>query len=455
MSDEHPSTERLERLMRGELKPGDRRQLVRHLLAGCAKCIEVTRRLWMLGDDAVAGAEAPASRWSVLHPASYRGIFERLYERGRERQALLGQERQQAPELLAELVGLAPAERLAAAGSADRFRSLVLCETLLASARNGAAGDEALGWAELAVAVAERLDAGFYGLSTVENVQGRAWNALGEARRAAGEPAAAARALETSGVLLERAGAEPVELAELATHRARLARDRGQRREAIALLDRALDFWRRAEDPRRLGRALVERGELGLAGGEGEVAAVALREGLALLDEQQEPELVARALAAQARALSEAGRDGEALLVIQRAHPLFRKLGDHTGVLELRCIEGRVASALGHPEEAEAAWSEALSGLLAEGRGRAAAAVACELAGLYAEQRRPEAARRLIREIFPLLQSNAFSGKAFSMLIVFQWTLETETADAELCRDFAGSMLGQRRVGLTPLAATS
>lgn len=454
MSDEHPSGETLERFMRGELKPRDRRQLVRHLLAGCGHCLEVTRRLWMLGDDAMASADVPESGWSVLHPASYRGIFERLYARGRERQKLLGQERQQAPELLGELLDMAPAERLAAAGSVERFRSLVLCESLLARSRDDA-GAAAPGSAELAVAVAERLDAGFYGLSTVENIQGRAWSALGEARRTAGDPAGAERALEAAGVLLERGGAEPLELAELMTYRARLAHDRGRRSEAVALLDRALVLWRRAEEPRRLGRALVERGELGLANGEGEAAVAALREGLALLDERQEAELVGRALAAQARALSEAGRGGEALLAVQRAYPIFRKLGDRTRVLELRCIEGRVASALGRPEEAETAWSEALSGLLAEGRGRAAAAVACELAGLYAEQGRPEAARRLVGEIFPLLRSNAFGGKAFSMLIVFQWTLETETADAELCRDFAGSMLGQRREGRAPLAAAT
>jgi hypothetical protein len=46
---EHPNTDILERFMRGELtSPGERRRLVRHLLAGCPLCLAVTRRCWVL-----------------------------------------------------------------------------------------------------------------------------------------------------------------------------------------------------------------------------------------------------------------------------------------------------------------------------------------------------------------------------------------------------------------------
>jgi hypothetical protein len=48
-SNDHPATELLERFMRGELtSPGERRRLVRHLLAGCPRCLAVTRRCWVL-----------------------------------------------------------------------------------------------------------------------------------------------------------------------------------------------------------------------------------------------------------------------------------------------------------------------------------------------------------------------------------------------------------------------
>jgi len=46
---QHPDPELLERLMRGELARAECRLVIRHLLAGCARCVEVTRACWSLG----------------------------------------------------------------------------------------------------------------------------------------------------------------------------------------------------------------------------------------------------------------------------------------------------------------------------------------------------------------------------------------------------------------------
>jgi hypothetical protein len=46
---QHPDPELLESLMRGELPAAETRWVVRHLLAGCARCSEVTRFYWSLG----------------------------------------------------------------------------------------------------------------------------------------------------------------------------------------------------------------------------------------------------------------------------------------------------------------------------------------------------------------------------------------------------------------------
>ena len=48
----HPDSEQLERLMRGELPRREVAEVVRHLLAGCPACLQVTRRLWDLGERA-------------------------------------------------------------------------------------------------------------------------------------------------------------------------------------------------------------------------------------------------------------------------------------------------------------------------------------------------------------------------------------------------------------------
>jgi len=49
-AEDHPEPPLLERFMRNEVDGPERRRVVRHLLAGCAVCAEVTRRLWTLGD---------------------------------------------------------------------------------------------------------------------------------------------------------------------------------------------------------------------------------------------------------------------------------------------------------------------------------------------------------------------------------------------------------------------
>lgn len=46
----HPPEMRLVRFMRCELSQREVDPVVRHLLAGCPQCLEVTRRLWALGE---------------------------------------------------------------------------------------------------------------------------------------------------------------------------------------------------------------------------------------------------------------------------------------------------------------------------------------------------------------------------------------------------------------------
>jgi hypothetical protein len=63
---DHPDPRILERFMRNETSLEERRWIVRHLLAGCASCGAVTRRLWELGEPgpqvAAAAAAAPGPR---------------------------------------------------------------------------------------------------------------------------------------------------------------------------------------------------------------------------------------------------------------------------------------------------------------------------------------------------------------------------------------------------------
>ena len=75
--------------MRNETEGEERRRVVRHLLAGCARCVVVTRRFWSLAEGAEGTAGATGGLAALPgdpHPASYGGIFERLVDGGFQRE---------------------------------------------------------------------------------------------------------------------------------------------------------------------------------------------------------------------------------------------------------------------------------------------------------------------------------------------------------------------------------
>jgi hypothetical protein len=58
MMKDHPAPDLLERFMRHATDAAEREQVVRHLLAGCSRCVAVTRSIWTLGElgEAEGGA---------------------------------------------------------------------------------------------------------------------------------------------------------------------------------------------------------------------------------------------------------------------------------------------------------------------------------------------------------------------------------------------------------------
>jgi hypothetical protein len=47
----HPAPTQLERFVRNEIPRDEAREVVRHLMTGCAACLLVTRRVWELGNQ--------------------------------------------------------------------------------------------------------------------------------------------------------------------------------------------------------------------------------------------------------------------------------------------------------------------------------------------------------------------------------------------------------------------
>jgi hypothetical protein len=71
-----PSTEELEGLFRGELPRDQTREIVRHLLTGCPGCLQVTRRLWNLGEVPTRIAISPQGELRMTRQNSTAGEAE-------------------------------------------------------------------------------------------------------------------------------------------------------------------------------------------------------------------------------------------------------------------------------------------------------------------------------------------------------------------------------------------
>jgi tetratricopeptide (TPR) repeat protein len=329
--------------MRDELSAAERRSVVRHLLTGCPRCVKVTRRCWSLGsprfsaaddsnDSDTAGNTAEGELSGgvpALRPDAFDGIAAAL----RRRQRRLTGEHERAPRLLAEMMAHPRARRLALVCGEERFRNLALGELLLEKSRLEAQRDPASATetAELAAAVADRLDPGLWGATLTGLLRARAWAFLGEARRLAGELRSAERALAVAEVLLEHTGPDPLDRAELLCLEASLAQDLRRLDEADRLLDRALDLYRRAGDRQLQGQTLLRKGMLRGAMRRKEAplqAADLLRAGLALVDEAAQPRLAAEALHRLGGFLLEAGRGDEALRAVERARALYEAMGE-------------------------------------------------------------------------------------------------------------------------------
>lgn len=426
MPETHPSRELLDRFLRGELRPPHSRRLVRHLIAGCARCLAETRRLW------VAVGPRPAAAAETLHPASYEQAFRRTLESGPEREAAVACERRAAPALAGELLRHPADRRLTLVANSQRFRSVALCEHLLET--TAALWDSDAGGAaevaDLARAVAEQIDDKSCGASLARGLEARAWAYLGNARRLAGDLLAAEEAFARAQPLVDLGSGDPLERAEIGALRAALAARQGKPALAAALYDRACHVYRALGETHLLGRTLLAKSAAAVCLHETARLAL-LREGLALLDERQEPRLAAVSYHRLVAGLIEAGLAGEAMLYLQKAQALFRNLDDRLALLRLRRLEGKIAAALDRPAEAERLLLETWMGLVKAGQGYEAASVTVDLGRLYVREGPTGKSRRLAEQLSPLFRARDIDRRAVAGLLVLRRLLETETASPE------------------------
>jgi tetratricopeptide (TPR) repeat protein len=444
---EHPDPQLLEKFMRNELELPARRRIVRHMLAGCAHCLEVTRRLWALGEQRLDAPLEPLPEAGGLPPSSYQAAFERMVDVGRRHEQRIAVERAEAPRLLAELLRHPGPRRLGLLCGDERFQTIACGELLAGRCREAAPRDPelALEMGELAVAVAEQLDRRLAGAAVVQSLRLRSWARFAHARRCAGDRAGAERAFAMAESLRDRGAGDALDEAELLALEAGLYGAAGKLDEARRLLERAAALYERAGERPLLGRTLVQKGMLCAWAGQQEAAIDLLRRGVEAIAESAEPRLLATALHGLAALLGGAGRGEEGLQVLARAREICRELQDRRELLRLRRLEGKIEEALGRPEAAEAALVEARDGLLGEALGWESGLALLDLAILYERQGRRSALRALAEAVQPILRAPDVRQPAAAALLVFRRLVETGHVTLEFLLEMSRFLAGSLR----------
>jgi tetratricopeptide (TPR) repeat protein len=380
----HPTPQELRGFAEGELPKDRARIVVAHFLRGCATCRAETAALLNLIRIRRGPREATPERLQAYDEA-----FDRAYE-------ILRAGRM--PETPTAFETGNPAWLHALAGVAPGLRGPELVEALLARAwslRHERPADMAR-ISRLAVLTAGGLSAETWGERPVADLLCAAWSCLGNACRITGDLTQAQEALDHAAALLDAGTGDPLLRARLYDFQASLESIHGRYDRALAALDVVVEIHRERGDQHLEGRALISKGLQAGYAGRTRQALRLTREGLALIDEERDPDLVLTGLQNQLWFQVESGRPREAQRFLE-AHRDRLATGGETQRMDLLWLEGRIAAALNRLALAQGLLDEAYQSFELAGFAHKAANLSIDLAALALRLDQPERARALIR----------------------------------------------------------
>jgi tetratricopeptide (TPR) repeat protein len=390
-------------MTRGTAAPEESREIVRHLLHGCATC--------------AGRAEAARSAEGPKGIEAYDEVFARLERRVAEGAQRFEKEREEARPLYTELLGQEAVQGLSQVHSTRRYASLALCELLLQTARDLGVDDppRARRAAELAVRVAEQLDLEPYGSPVVQDLRAIAWAYFADTVRVQADLRLAKSAMETAELLIEQGSGDPLVRAELLTFQASLYTYSGRFDEALPLLNRTASTYRRLGDRHLLGRTLVKKGTVLGNAGEPEAAVRLIRRGMDLIDPVREPRLMVCATHNYIWFLQESGQTSQVAGCLDGARRFYQRAGDRRDLGRLRWLEGKISGG----KDAEAALQSARDTLAREGLAYEAALAAMDLAVHYARHGRGSEMRHQAQQMLPLFRHDDMYQETLIALLSF------------------------------------
>jgi tetratricopeptide (TPR) repeat protein len=382
------------------------RQIVRHLLAGCEPCSELAARI-----SSEAG-------WQE----AYEKFFDRTlsFAHGKERR--LAEEKLHGWAQWAFLETLPSQQRVERVQKDATFHNWGLYHRLLDASRWYLYRDpaEAVDICHLAVLVAQRLSPSILGKKRIADLQAAASATLGNTKRVAGDFKGARRAFNEAWRILEEHGTnQPGERATILSLEASYMKDIGEFETAEAALEEALELYRTVGDPHLQGRLLLKMGEaIGHVSPDKGISHI--KKALALIDAHKDPRLDLCAQHTLAWFLTDLGRLGEALSVLDRARSLYQRFPDDLTQLRLHWLEAKIAHRRGDLGEAEAIFQQIWEEFRVRDLNQEVVLISIELAEVLTKKGEAARAADLAAGCYSIMRSWGLHKDALAAWIVFQ-----------------------------------
>jgi tetratricopeptide (TPR) repeat protein len=348
----------------------------------------------------------------------YDQVVDGVLDRFRPRIEAAVREMAQAPLLLGEILGK-PSERREELVRGERFRSLALCRLLLDRSHEETieAPVEGERLAALALTITEALDPARYCDRVLEDARARAWIAIANARRVAGDLWGSEHAIQTAEEHLRHGMRDCLEKALLLEHKACLRRAQRRFPEAARLFRRSISISLCTEQSRSAAQAIVGLALVEHYRGEPERSIQLLERAAGLIDPDEDARLYGCIQFNRINSLVETGKILEAQAILAR-NPGLGQLLDEVSRLRIRWLEARIALALGRYTEALALLDEVRNGFVLRENSYDAAQASLELAAVHAGLGHVAAAQRLAREAQPIFQSLGIVREALAASIL-------------------------------------
>ncbi len=413
MAEEHIPEELLRRFLQAEVSREEARKVVRHLLSRCPECLSFSSRMI-----------AQPSLWSKTTEGeeAYDEVLTRVLAFATERERQLAVERLRGWAHWTTLEPAKPQERFTLVEVDPSYHTYGLYERLLEASRWYIRTDpiEAVDIVRLAIFVAEHLDPALIGETRIADLRAAAWASLGNARRIASDFEGARRAFNEAWRILEEEGTnDPLDRAHIISLESGYMQDLGEFETAEASLEEALDIYRTFRETHLEGRSLLKMGDcIGQIDPERGIARI--RQALPLIDIAREPRLELCAQHDLAWFLNDSGEPEEALVVLDRARPLYQRFPDRWTQLRLHWLEGRIAANLGHLAEAVSIFSHLWDQFRSRNLNHELILVSVDLAEVLVGRGEGTRAADLIRDCYPILQTWRLHRYALAAWIVFE-----------------------------------